>query len=281
MSDTNIPADKSTVDEPTVGEPTVVEPTVVEPISTTPAGSEPPPLVEPAEPIATDDVVVVPAHVSETEPVVATTDPAAAETVQPVETGLPPVAPDRVVYVDAAQPPRKKGNRGVGVLLAILAAIVFGALYAVITAIVDASNLGAVDVAFLSKPAFWVPVLFFAVGFILLVLIANRANWWAYVIGSLLVALFVYFGSVFTLVLANGILAMTPAGGGIFLRSVFVSPGAIVAALLAREIALWTGAAIAARGRRVRARNIEAREAFERDEAEAKAKRDAAYAPPA
>jgi hypothetical protein len=60
-----------------------------------------------------------------------------------------------------------------------------------------------------------------------------------------------------------------------------VSPGAIVAALLAREVALWTGAPIAARGRRVKARNIEARETFDREEAEAKAKRDAAYAPPA
>ena len=68
-----------------------------------------------AEPVAeaapTDSVVV--------EPVVA----------EPVAVTSPPApAPQQVVYVEAPKPFIKKGNRGFGVLIAILSAIIFTAL---------------------------------------------------------------------------------------------------------------------------------------------------------
>jgi hypothetical protein len=234
-----------------------------------------------------EPVVVEPATASAAEPVVATTDPAAVETdatyaedtryatgqVEPV--AAESAQPDhRVVYVDAPVPPRKKGNRGVGALIAIAAAVVFAAIYALIIVIVDGANNVALSPTFLAAPAFWVPVLFFAVGFVILVLIVNRANWWVHVIGSLFVALFVYFGSVGTLVLINGIVSMTPESAGSFIRAVFISPGAIAAALLAREVALWAGFGIAARGRRVKARNVIAREEFDRELATTRAERE-------
>jgi len=46
------------------------------------------------------------------------------------------------------------------------------------------------------------------------------------------------------------------------------SPILIVAALLAREAAIWTGAILARRGRRLKVVNAEARAAFEREQAE-------------
>ncbi|MCU1557985.1 MAG: hypothetical protein JWN09_1980, partial [Microbacteriaceae bacterium] len=72
-----------------------------------------------------DSVDEVPAGLSSTEPVLATEDPAAAE-FEPV----PAVAPVQTVYVAAPNPPRKQGNRGVGVLIAIAATILFGVLFA-------------------------------------------------------------------------------------------------------------------------------------------------------
>jgi hypothetical protein len=45
-------------------------------------------------------------------------------------------------------------------------------------------------------------------------------------------------------------------------------PTTIVAALLAREVAIWTGAVIARRGRKVKARNIEAKAKFEQEQAD-------------
>lgn len=235
----------------THAEPVVAEPTVVTPVATAPVV---------AAPVVAEPVVTPP--------------------LAPTPTGLPAVAPDnRVVYVDAPQPPRKRGNRGVGFLLALVATIVFAALYTLVILIVDNANGVSFDTSVFANVRFWVPVAFFAVGFILLALIANRASWWAYVIGSFLVALFVYFGSVGAFVLINNVLAMTAADAATTVARYFLSPGGIAAALLAREVSLWTGAAIAARGRRVKLRNVEAREAFDREQEEERARRDASYAP--
>jgi hypothetical protein len=271
-------------------EPAEVEPTEV-PVapantvdSTDPAlaASEPPPLVEPEAPLpveqaaadqvavntASDAVVLEPAAATESEPVVATSDAAAVETAEPVETVVVPVVPEhRVVYVDAPKPPRRKGNRVFGVLIALVGAVVFAAVYAVALVIVEWLNKRPISFDFVGESTFWVPVIFFAVGFVILVLIANRASWWAYIFGSLFVAAFVYFGSVTVLELIHGLPAFT-------LRpAVLVSPGAIIALFLAREVALWVGAGIAARGRRVRVRNVEARDAYDQEEEAKRAER--------
>ena len=55
---------------------------------------------------------------------------------------------------------------------------------------VDSSVLG-----FVNSSAFWVPVLFFAIGSIVLAITLNRAAWWTHVVGSLVVAIFVYWAS--------------------------------------------------------------------------------------
>lgn len=219
-------------------------------------------------------VVVEEAAPSETEPVVATADPAAVETEVPA---YEPVADQRVVYVQMPSAPKKHGNRGIGSLVALAATVVFTAVYALIAALITSSG-GRLSFAFLTRPEFYIPALFFAIGFILLVLILNRANWWAYIIGSLLLGLFVYFGSIGLTLLSTGIIQETPEAAAQLFRGALTSPSFIIAALLAREVALWSGALIARRGRRLRARNLETRAAYERELAERRGEQSAAAA---
>lgn len=231
----------------------------------------PPALVEPsAEPASTDTataaaaepVIEEPAAASEAEPVVATPDPAAVETEVPVQ------AEHRVVYVEAPRPPRKKGNRGVGIVIAIVAAIVYAVLYAIAALIIfpvwaPGAPVGTGFSNFLGSTVFWVPVLFFLVFFALLVLLMNRAGWWAYVIGSNVVAAIVYFGSVGVFLLQANVVLLTPAAASHKFGQYASEPFVIAAGLLALEVTIWAGAIVAARGRRVKAKNVQAREAWE------------------
>jgi hypothetical protein len=269
--------------EPVVTERAVAEPAVVETPAPVPAATTPPALVEPdppvqvpadevAAPVAADVVAVTPAEPTVAEPVVATPAPAA------VVTGLPAVAPDKqVVYVEPTEPPRKRGNRGLGVLIALAGTVVFAAAYAVALVIVKLVRNQPAKFDFVTASSFWIPVVFFAIGFIILVLIANRASWWAYILGSLFVAVFVYFGSVITFELVNGVTDLTINGTAKGLGAELVSPRSIIAFFLAREVALWVGAGIAATGRRVKIRNAERHASWEEDEAAKKADRDATW----
>ena len=91
-----------------------------------------------------------------------------------------------------------------------------------------------------------------------LVLIVNRAGWAAHVLGSIFVGLFVFFGGTGLVLLLHVNQIPSNQVAQAFTLVLF-SPGSIVAALLAREVALWMGFAIAARGRKVKARNVDAR----------------------
>jgi hypothetical protein len=97
----------------------------------------------------------------------------------------------------------------------------------------------------------------FALGFIVLVVILNRAGWWAHVIGK------------------------TPAEANAAFGALATNPLMIAAALVAREVSIWIGLAIAARGRRVRARNEETRTAWDREQEEKRAEYERGGAAPA
>jgi hypothetical protein len=220
-------------------------------------------------------------------PVVIESEPEQAEPVSDVAPAEEPVvaasAPAQTVYVHAPVPPRRRGNRGIGTLIALGSAIIFAALYAVVVfAVVPVfappRAVGFEFLEFISSPAFFVPVLVFALGFILLVLVVNRGGWWAYILGSLVVGVFVYVVSIGILLLVNGIIGSTLNEGLRMLRSAVQSPVTIVAGIVAREVALWMGAAIAARGRRVKVRNAEASAAYDRDTARARADYERAVA---
>ena len=200
------------------------------------------------------------------DPVVAAEEPATVRT-----EAAPAAAPQQVVYVQAPAPPRKRGNRGVGTLIAVLSALVFVALLAVTTAIIQYASSGNFEFGFLAQSQFFIPVLFFLVAFILLVLLLNRAGWSAYIIGSLLVGLAVYFGSIGLGLLVTDVIANTPTEATARFVEQLSNPFLIASALLAREVSLWFGALISRRGRSVKARNVTARENYERELAERRA----------
>ncbi len=240
--------------------PALVEPPASEPAR---APAEIPDAVGP-EPQA-PPVDVAPAQPTPVEPVVATADPGAVATQSPAQPHTP-----QIVYVREPTPPKAKGNRLFGTLLALGATLVFAALLALVIAAIYSTVRDGVVFDFLARPPFYVPVIAFFVAFVLLVLIVNRAGWWAHVLGSLVVALLVYVVTIGVILLGLGVTAMTPAEAGDALFELLTRPELVAALLLAREVALWTGAAIAARGRRVKARNAAARDEFERERAEAR-----------
>lgn len=266
-------------DEAVAAPSEVVEPVSGEPVET----GEPVELVEPevdaAEPTA--DGTEALAETAQPEVAAEATTEATTEVV--AEPQPAPAAPLQTVYVHAPVPPSKKGNRGIGSLIALGSAVIFAAIYAGVVLVVvplfaPPRAVGFEFLHFIASTAFFIPVLVFAVAFILLVLILNRAGWWAHVLGSLFVGLVVYFASIGILLLLNGIIGSTLSEGLGAFRSALQSPVTIIAGLVGREVALWMGAAIAARGRKVRARNVDARAAYDRDTARARADYERAVA---
>ena len=131
-------------------------------------------------------------------PVTAPAEPVARTEQGPQPRPATSAASMQTVYVPAPVPPIKKGNRGFGVLIALLSTVIFAGLYALIIASIRALELGVFQFDFFGSLAFYTPAIFFFVGFVIVVLLANRASWWGYVLGSIFVALFVYFGTVAT-----------------------------------------------------------------------------------
>jgi hypothetical protein len=200
-------------------------------------------------------------------------EPVAAEA--PV---APAVPAQQVVYVEAPKPFVKKGNRGFGVLIALLSTVIFAVLYAVALIIVElASNVSSVDVSFISTLDFYAPVIMFAVGFVILVLVVNRAGWAAHVIGSIFVGLVTYFGGTGIELLLHVSTIPSNEVGQTFTRVLFSST-LIIAALLGREVSLWMGFAVAARGRKVKARNVDARVLYDQEIAAKRAEYEQANA---
>ena len=201
--------------------------------------------------------------------------PSPASTVEPADSAYSGQQGQQIVYVQTPVPPKVRSNRIVGVLLALLGAVIFAVLFALVIAgvlsvAISGTFVGVSFASFLQSAAFWIPVLVFTLAFILAVLILNRAGWWAHVIGSLVVALAVYFGTIGLLLLSSGLL-FPHEGKGLTFASVATQPSVIIAAIVAREVSIWIGLAVAARGRRVKARNVESRTAWDKEQADKRA----------
>jgi len=248
------------VDEavPQEGEPEateVAEPAPVTPPPASPEWAAPPEVSAAAQPLTAAAAPEAPA--APAAPAAAPAAPAAAAAAEQ----------PNVVYVQTPLPPRAAGNGGFAVLIAVLGTIAFALSLAVVTYLISV-GVGAANIEFLGELKFWLPVIVFAIVFVLMALILNRAPWWAHVLLSLVVGFAVYFGTIGAGLLADWLVAREV---GDFADGL-VSPFVIIAAVLAREVAVWFGAAISVRGRRVAARNREAREAFERELAEYRAR---------
>ncbi|MBG6238969.1 hypothetical protein IWX78_001948 [Mycetocola sp. CAN_C7] len=202
------------------------------------------------------DTAVAPVYTDSTAPVAPT--PANYDRVEPAPVRQP-------VYVQAPSEPKAKGNRGFGILVSLLATVVFAAIYAVVLALLLVANNGSVDVVndVVVKAPFWIPVIFFFVGMVLVVAVVNRGGWWAYVLGGFVVAAIVY-GSYLGGVLIEQASRITPSEVAGVVQNALFSPAAVVAFVIGREVPIWFGAWIAARGRKVKERNVEARNEYER-----------------
>jgi hypothetical protein len=242
---------------------------------TTPESEKAPELVEPAaEPTVAETAAATEVVPAEAEPVPVTAVP--VEPAEPVAATPEPVAPapahhpHQVIYVETPVPPRPRGNRVAGVLLALVGAVVFGVLFALVGGLLDYFRneplFGDTFTKFVLSAAFWVPILVFALAFILLVVIVNRGGWAAHVFGSLLLAFVVYFASIGLLLLVAQISGSPTTFGQIALY-----PQIIAAAVIAREVAIWFGLGISSRGRRVKVRNADDRAKYDQELAEKRA----------
>lgn len=265
------------------------EPTGAEPLAPTPEAPTQPELVEPApeqanaaEPVADDteaDNTAEPAattvtsapppahgYPAEPETAPAGSAPAADSAAQP--TAADTTAAPQVVYVDAPQRPKKRGTRGVGLVVVLLSTAIFAALYALATiALALALRPDGLNGfgGYLASAPFFVPVLVFAGAHLLLVLVANRAGWWMHVLGGFLVAVLVWLAFLGAALIAAGAVGATAAQQQAVVLQQLVNPLGIIAAVLAREIPIWVGGIVSRRGRTQTARNAEAQAAYERD----------------
>ncbi|PSL36781.1 hypothetical protein CLV49_0379 [Labedella gwakjiensis] len=180
-------------------------------------------------------------------------------------------ASSRPVYVQAPTPPKAKGNRGFGILIGLLATVVFAGLYLlalvfVVTPFMTPASDAAPDTALMSTLAsavFYVPVIVFFLAWALLVVILTRASWWGYVIGGFFVGLLTYAGYLAGLLAANAF-EVAPSQVPQFLLDHLFDAPALLAFVIAREVPIWFGVWVGKRGRAVRVRNAEARDEYER-----------------
>ena len=195
------------------------------------------------------------------------TTPADAPTVAhtPADTTVQPP-----IYIQAPTAPKYKSNRGPGVVIALLSTVIFAVLYAIVAFVL--SGIGSLSISdtaskfteFIVLPIFYVPVIFFFIAFALLVLIVNRGGWWAYVLFGFLVAVVVYFSYIGAALLSVQAWNFTPDQAARFISQQWLNPGAIAAAIVAREVPIWAGAWIARNGRAITARNATAKAEYDR-----------------
>jgi hypothetical protein len=218
----------------------------------------------PAEPIApTADLSAA--------PIAAAAPAAAAPSAAASEQQAPQQPRHQIVYITAPVPPKKRGNRWFGVVIGLAATALFLVIYGLVGLGVLFLQRGAAELRFLYSADLAVPVLFFLAGVLVIALILNRAGWWAWILTSLLLGLFVYAGTILVYLLVANVTVLDGPAAAELLGDALINPLFITAGVVAREVALWAGALIGFRGRRTKTRNADARDRFEREQAEQRA----------
>jgi len=202
-------------------------------------------------------------------------DPPAAVPYEPPvltssESAAAPASP-QPIFVQAPEAPRPRGNRGAAGAIGLVAAVAFGVLYlaawlgfGAIEGDVNTENLVDVTLATLGTWAFWVPVVVFFLAFWLLGAVINRGRWGLWVIFGLLVGVASYGGHLLGQLFQAPFWLLTPSEAGELLEGQLLVPLAATAFILGRELTIWFGAWVAARGRRVTELNAEAQREYER-----------------
>lgn len=198
----------------------------------------------------------------------AATAAAAPAQAEPSMIQVPADHPMAAFYASTPEPPAFKNNRGIGVLIALLATLAFAVLFAGIIAALLAPSLAPSQftpqiIEYLLSLAYLVPIGVFLVALILLVVVANRAGWWAYVLGGFLVGVAVWAAAVAGLVFSPDLSGYTRQEGLVNLTELMLFPLPVLAGVAARETTVWFGAWIGARGRKLREKNALALEEYE------------------
>lgn len=293
-------------------------------VPASPAPAPPAPTIEPEPVTASDDEIAAAVARTQAEPGAAAAGDATVDTASPVEaatpvivagaaaqhtpavasaayaaqpgeatwapepslTVTPPLAPQPVapIFLQRPEPPKRKSNRGLGILIALVGTVAFAVLWALAVVVVGAMLTPSSDFLpsliqfFTSRLAGWAPIVAFFVGLVVLIQLINRARWWAYILGGLFVAVFVYLVYIGAVLVDNGFLQRNAGEQQLLLRQAWVAPFAVLAGVIAREVSIWTGAWLAARGRKLKARNAQAQADYEQQVADAQNQAANAYA---
>jgi hypothetical protein len=199
--------------------------------------------------------------------------PAAADsyTAPAAEAYVAPAASPQPIFVQAPEPPRPRGNRAAAGLIGLLAALSFAVLYLAaalafglldgthtFTTVVDA----AVDA--LTSWWLWITTAVFFIGFWLLGAIINRGRWAHWVVWGLLIGFVAYGAHLVGQLFQAPFWQLTRTEGADLVETQLVAPLAFAAFVIGRELTIWFGAWVAARGRRVSEINLEAQREYER-----------------
>lgn len=199
----------------------------------------------------------------------------------------PPVAPAPVVtadhpmaalYMQQPDPPVMKSNRVGGLLISLLATVGFSVVYAGLLALwlspkfPPSTFLQEGLYPYLVSLGFVIPCAAFFVSMLILVMIFNRAGWWVYAVLGFFVAGIVWVSAGVGYAMSPQLLdGATGAEHNIarYLEFALTIP-ALFAALAGREVAVWFGAWIGARGRRCKLKNKAAQQEYEQKLADLK-----------
>jgi hypothetical protein len=175
------------------------------------------------------------------------------------------------IFVQAPEAPRPRGNRGAAGAIGLDAAASFAVLYLTVWFATDflarkASFDGILDWLghALTTWTLWVPVVIFFLAFWLLGAIINRGRWGLWVIFGLLVGFIAYGGYLLGVVCQAPFWMVTATEARRLVETHLFSPLAVASFIIARELTIWFGAWVAARGRRVTLQNLEAQREYER-----------------
>jgi len=203
-------------------------------------------------------------------PVVTPSEPAAETVAAPAAVAGAAYA-QQPIFVQAPEAPRPRGNRGAAGAIGLLAALAFGVLYlavwlgvGMLDGSVTADTLGSTALTALGTWTLWVPVVVFFIAFWLLGAIINRGRWGAWVIFGLLVGVAAYLGHILGALFQAPFWMLTASEAAALVESQLLTPLAIGAFIIGRELTIWFGAWVAARGARVTELNTEAQREYER-----------------
>lgn len=223
----------------------------------------------PATPTPVTPTPITPTPITPSEPATeAYAPPAAVATGAAAPAAFPSPQP---IFVQAPEPPRPRGNRAAAGLIGLLAALSFAVLYlgaALAIGLIDRSLTfdTAVDAATSALTSWWlwITTAVFFIGFWLLGAIINRGRWAHWVVWGLLIGFVAYGAHLVGQLFQAPFWQLTRSEGAELVEAQLVAPLAFAAFVIGRELTIWFGSWVAARGRRVSELNLEAQREYER-----------------